>query len=552
MKNYKKYDRYEPFILTDRTWPSKTIAQAPIWGSVDLRDGNQALKVPMTIEKKLKMFQHLVEIGFKHIEAGFPFASDTEFNFVRMLIEEKHIPEDVRLIVLSSSTEECINRSFEALKGANKAAIQIYTLCSPAQRKYVINMSKAQLLQYTADAAAYTLNQSKKYSNTDFMLGYGPESFTITEMDFVLSVCNSVLNAWQPSVNNKCMITLPSTVEVSTPNQFADQVEYINKNLILRDNVIFSVHTHNDRGTSTAATELALLAGAERVEGTLFGNGERTGNLDLITIALNMYSRGIDPKLDFSDIDESVRVYEQCTGCKVHDRHPYAGKQVFTAYSGGHQDAIRKGLLYREANNEEKWLVPYIPVDPADLGRNMDDIIQINSQSGKGGVNYILEKALGITLPKPIQRDFGMQIKALSDKKSQCMSSDNVLNAFLDEYSLSRYQNCICSIDANQSDSIVKIKIRWQAKDIQVRGLESELFDLCYEALKNNSGIYDVNIIEHADIKDKAGRFYTFIQMRHNVDDVQYISFGWGADRLTSQVLTLCQVLEKIPAMSLA
>lgn len=550
MKNYEKYDRYKPFVLTNRTWPSKTITKAPIWGSVDLRDGNQALAVPMNIEQKLMLFQHLVKIGLKQIEAGFPFASDIDFNFVRMLIEDKHIPNDVTIIVLSSSSQECIDRSFEALKGADKAVIQIYTLCSPAQRKYVINMSKSQLLQYTADAAAYTLSRSKIYSNTDFTLGYGPESFTITEMDFSLAICNSVVNVWQPTAENKCMITLPATVEVSMPNQFADQVEYIHNNLILRENVILGLHTHNDRGTSTAATELGILAGAERVEGTLFGNGERTGNLDLVTIALNMYSSGIDPELDFSNLEEAVRVYEQCTGRKVYDRNPYAGKQVFTAYSGGHQDAIRKGLLYRESTNEEKWMVPYIPVDPADLGRSMDDIIQINSQSGKGGVHYILEKELGITLPKPIQKELGKRMKALSEKTSQCLSGDEVISIFLDEYSLSKYQNCVYNVDTNQSDDMVRIKINWQAQDLQVSGSEDQIFDICFKTLKKRLCLDSVEITEHTVIQDKADRFYTFIQIQH-IDKVQHVSFGWGSDRLKTQILTICSVLEKALAACL-
>lgn len=551
MNNFKKYERYKPFILNERSWPSKIITEAPIWSSVDLRDGNQALKVPMNIEKKLKLFHHLVKIGIKQIEVGFPFATDTDFNFVRTLIEDKHIPDDVTIIVLSSSSPECIERSFEALKGADKAVIQIYTLVSPAQRKYVINMSKTQLLKYTADAAAYTLECSKKYPNTDFTLGYGPESFTITEVDFSLAVCNSVVRVWKPTPENKCMVTLPATVEASMVNQFADQVEYIHNNLITRENVILGLHTHNDRGTCTAATELGILAGAERVEGTLFGNGERTGNLDLVTIALNMYSSGIDPKLDFSNLDESVRVYEQCTGCKVHDRHPYAGKQVFTAYSGGHQDAIRKGLLYREANNEEKWMIPYIPVDPVDLGRSMDGIIQINSQSGKGGVQYILEKALGITLPMPVQKEFGKKIKVLSDKTSQCLSGEEVISIFLNEYTLSKHSNSEYSVDINQLDERISVNISWQGRDIEITGYRDYIIDTCFKVLKEELSLDDVKITQHTDIKDDKGRFYTFIQLQHGEDEVQHFSFGWGTNKLTTQILALCKSLEKTPVMSL-
>ncbi|MNC07261.1 2-isopropylmalate synthase [compost metagenome] len=549
MNNSQKYNRYEPFVLHDRTWPSNTITHAPIWSSVDLRDGNQALPVPMTIEKKLIMFKHLVRIGLKQIEVGFPFASDTDFNFVRTLIEDKHIPDDVTVLVLSSCSKECIDKSFESVKGARQASIQIYSLCSPAQRKYVINMSKNELLQYTADAAAYTRNCANKYSNTDFTLSYGPESFTITEIDFSLAVCNSVVRAWEPSADNKCMITLPSTVEVSMPNQFADQVEYIHRNLIMRDHVILGIHAHNDRGTGVAASELGLLAGAERLEGTLFGNGERTGNMDLITIALNMYTTGIDPKLDFSQIDESVKVYEQCTGLKVYDRHPYAGKYVFTAYSGGHQDAIRKGLLYRAANNEEKWLVPYIPVDPADLGRSMDNIIQINSQSGKGGIHYILEKHLDITLPKPIQAELGKHVKVLSDRNYQLLSAEEVLNIFLEKYGLGNDQMGAYRVDAKQMNDAVDVMISWQDQELKTSGPECRLVDLCFDKLKEVFPLDGAKIIQHTNSEDKAGRFYTFVQMQFN-DHPPYHSFGWGLDKNTTQIMTLISTIEKALVLS--
>lgn len=545
MKNLQKYDRYEPFVLDDRTWPSNTIVHAPIWGSVDLRDGNQALPVPMTVEKKLIMFKHLVKIGLKQIEVGFPFASETDFNFVRMLIEEKHIPDDVTIIVLSSCTKECIDKSFEALKGVQKAAIQIYTLCSPAQRKYVINMSKNELLRYTSDAATYTRNVSKKYLNTNFILGYGPESFTITEMDFALEVCNSVVRAWQPTSDNKCMITLPSTVEVATPNQFADQVEFINRNLILRENVILGIHTHNDRGTGVAAAELGILAGAERIEGTLFGNGERTGNLDLVTMALNMYTTGIDPKLDFSNIEESVRVYEQCTGLKVYARHPYAGKQVFTAYSGGHQDAIRKGLAYREENKEEKWLVPYIPIDPADIGRNMDSIIQINSQSGKGGVRYILEKSLKITLPKLIQVEFGKYIKLISDKASQLLSTKDVIDAFLEKYDLSKYINSVYSIEQNRSTELINIKFDWKDEVLRVTGSESHILEICFKMMKEKHQLDNVSIVNSYNSKDIDGRFYTYVQIQYK-DKETYNAYGWGYNGYTTQIAVLLLSIEKM------
>ncbi len=548
MKNVNKYDRYEPFVLKDRTWPENSIRHAPIWGSVDLRDGNQALPVPMTVEKKLTLFKHLVKIGLKEIEVGFPFASETDFNFVRTLIEEKYVPDDVTILVLSSCTKECIDKSFESLIGARKAAVQIYTLCSPAQRRYVINMSKNELLQYTKDAASYTRSVSKKYSNTEFILGYGPESFTITEMDFALAICNCVVREWQPTSDNKCMITLPSTVEVAMPNQFADQVEFIHRNLIMRDNVILGIHAHNDRGTGIAASELGLLAGAERIEGTLFGNGERTGNLDLITMALNMYTTGINPKLDFSNIDESIKVYEQCTGLKVHDRHPYAGKQVFTAYSGGHQDAIRKGLLHREATKEVKWLVPYIPIDPADIGRSMDSIIQINSQSGKGGIHYILEKSLDITLPKPIQAEFGKHIKTLSDNTSKLLTTEDVLDVFLKKYDLSHYKNVVYSIEREQLDKTINIKFIWHGHKMQVSGTEDQLVDICFENIKTKLHLNDVQIIQLSSCKDNEGRVYCFIQIKYN-EIMQHHVFGWETNQYDTQITALLLAMEQIFAL---
>ena len=548
MKNFKKYNRYDSFVLDDRTWPSNTITQAPIWGSVDLRDGNQALPVPMTVEKKLLMFRHLVQIGLKHIEVGFPFASETDYNFVRTLIEGGYVPDDVTVFILSSCSRECIDKSFESLKGAKKAGIQIYSLCSPAQRKYVINMSKEELIQYTADAAKYTRECTEKYPQTDFILGYGPESFTITEIELSLAICNSVVQAFNPTPENKCLITLPSTVEVAMPNQFADQVEYIHKNLVMRGNVILGVHTHNDRGTGVAAAELALLAGAQRLEGTLFGNGERTGNMDLVTVALNLYTTGIDPNLDFSNIEESIDVYEQCIGLDVHVRHPYAGKQVFTAYSGGHQDAIRKGLINREKSNEEKWLVPYIPIDPADLGRNMDSIIQINSQSGKGGVLYVLENALNITLPKQIQIEFGKHVKHVSDKESQLLSSDQVLEIFFEKY---HFDNQLCQIrkiELEENKNIVSINVCWREEELKLHAPHGEVINFCFEEIKKRCKLNNLKITQHINEQDCNGRYYTYIQIQDG-NNPPCKAFVWGLDENKTQLLALFSAIESTLAV---
>lgn len=545
MKNCQKYDRYDHFVLNDRTWPTKTVTHAPIWGSVDLRDGNQALPVPMTIEKKKIMFQHLVDIGFKHIEVGFPFASDTDYNFVRTLIEEDLVPDDVDLLVLSSSTKACIDKSFEAVKGAKNAAVQIYSLCSPAQRKYVIHMSKKELVKYTRDAALYVKEMTEKYSDTKFILGYGPESFTITEMDFALEVCNSVVDAWQPTLDNKCMITLPSTVEVAMPNEFADQVEYINRNLVMRENVVFGIHPHNDRGTGIATAELGLLAGADRIEGTLFGNGERTGNVDLVTLALNMYTTGIDPVIDLSNIEETKRIYEECTGLTIPIRQPYAGKLVFTAYSGGHQDAIRKGLLHREETKEEKWLVPYIPIDPTDIGRNLDSVIQINAQSGKGGINYILEKSLNITLPKSIQLEMGKYVKSVSDKSAQLLSSEEVLDLFQDKYDLRKnIQGSLC-VELTQKDNVVDTTIYLQDHTLKETGTEQNIFENCYEMLKEYYQLDNIQITEFSNSVDNKGQFYNYIQLKSK-DDALHEVYGWELDKNKSQITALVIAIEKV------
>lgn len=545
MKNCQKYDCYDHFVLNDRTWPSKVVTHAPIWGSVDLRDGNQALPVPMTIEKKKIMFQHLVDIGFKHIEVGFPFATDTDYNFVRTLIEEDLVPEDVNIIVLSSSTKACIDKSFEALKGANNAAIQIYTLCSPAQRKYVIHMSKNELVNYTRDAALYVKEMTKKYSDTNFILGYGPESFTITEMDFALEVCNSVVDAWQPTPDNKCMITLPSTVEVAMPNEFADQVEYINRNLVMRENVILGIHPHNDRGTGIAAAELGLLAGADRIEGTLFGNGERTGNVDLVTLALNMYTTGIDPVIDLSNIEETKKIYEECTGLTIPIRQPYSGKQVFTAYSGGHQDAIRKGLLHRERTKREKWLVPYIPIDPLDIGRNLDGVIQINAQSGKGGISYVLEKSLNITLPKSIQLEMCKYVKYISDKSAQLLSEEQVLELFQDKYNLRKIiQGDLC-VELSKKNNVVDTTIYWKGYTLRETGTDQTIFENCYEMLKKYYQLDNIQITEFSNYVDNKGQFYTYIQIKDK-DDILHEVYGWECDKNKSQITALVTAIEKV------
>ncbi|KKW10532.1 MAG: 2-isopropylmalate synthase [Parcubacteria group bacterium GW2011_GWA2_49_9] len=431
----KKYKPFPQVAITDRTWPDKTITKAPRWCSVDLRDGNQALKVPMNLEQKLKMFKHLVDIGFKEIEIGFPSASQVEFDFARTLIEQKLIPEGVTIQVLTQAREELIKRTCESLRGAKRAVIHMYNSTSELQRRVVFRMNREEVKNLAVTGTQWVKKYSAQYlKGTDVQFEYSPESFTGTELDFAVDVCTAVMDAWKPKVGEKVIINLPNTVEQATPNIYADQIEWFCRNFPYRKQAIISLHCHNDRGTAVAATELALMAGADRVEGTLFGNGERTGNVDIVTLALNLYSQGILPELNFSDIDRSIEVYKECTDLPVHPRHPYAGELVFTAFSGSHQDAINKGFIAMKASKSHTWEIPYIPMDPKDVGRSYDGIVRINSQSGKGGVAYILEREFGYRLPKPMHPEFGKVIQRISDETGKEVLSKTIQDAFLSEY----------------------------------------------------------------------------------------------------------------------
>jgi 2-isopropylmalate synthase len=431
-----KYSKgYFPVEKKYNEWTEKDhIEKAPVWCSVDMRDGNQSLVIPMSLGEKLEFFEVLLKVGFKEIEVGFPAANDTEYEFLRMLIKRDMIPEDVTIQVLTPCRSNIIRKTFEACKGARNVIIHFYNSTSLVQREQVFEKSKEEILQIAVDGAKLIKQYSKEYSG-NFRFEYSPESFTGTEPEFALDVCNAVLDVLEPSANNNVIINLPATVEMSLPHVFASQVEYISKNLKYRENVTLSVHTHNDRGTGVADTELALLAGAERVEGTLFGNGERTGNADIITIALNMYTHGIDPGLDFSNMGYLIEEYEKCTGMHVYERLPYAGALVFAAFSGSHQDAIAKGLNYREKNHLKIWNVPYIPIDPSDIGRTYDeDIIRFNSQSGKGGIGFILEKYFGYVLPSKMRGSFSRICKSVSDREHRELSPQEILDMFTERY----------------------------------------------------------------------------------------------------------------------
>ncbi len=428
-------DKYKPFPqvkLTDRQWPGKTIDKAPIWMSTDLRDGNQALFEPMNQQKKMEMFETLCRVGFKEIEIAFPSASETEFNFVRGLIEGGHIPDDVTIEVLTQAREHLIRRTFESLRGARRAIIHIYNATCPAFRDFVFGMSKAEVIKMAVDAVHLIRQLAAEMPETEIVLEYSPELFTATELEFAKEVCDAVTAAWGATPQRKVILNLPATVEVATPNVYADQIEWMHRHLARRDSVLISVHPHNDRGTAIAAAELGLMAGADRVEGCLFGNGERTGNVDLVTLALNLHTQGVDPQIDFSDINNVARVYEHCTQLPIHPRHPYAGDLVFTAFSGSHQDAIKKGFAAQKA--DATWAVPYLPIDPADVGRSYDSIIRVNSQSGKGGISYIMEHDYGVVMPRRLQVEFSGVVQRHADSHGGEIAGEEIWQLFADTY----------------------------------------------------------------------------------------------------------------------
>ena len=433
-ESVKKYRPCPAIDLPGRTWPAQTITKAPVWCSVDLRDGNQALIQPMSLDKKLEMFKLLTDIGFTEIEVGFPSASQVEYEFTRKLIEDRLIPDNVLIQVLTQAREHLIQKTFESLKGVKQAVVHLYNSTSTLQRRAVFKMNRKEILNLAVEGAQHIKAEALLYPETQFRYEYSPESFTGTELDFALEICEAVMDVWEPSPDNKVIINLPSTVEMATPNVYADRIEWFCNSMKDRDCAIISLHAHNDRGCAVAATELAMMAGGERVEGTLFGNGERTGNVDIVTLALNLFSQGVDPKLDLSDINLVVDVCERLTKIPVHVRHPYAGELVYTAFSGSHQDAIKKGMELSELSDSEIWEVPYLPIDPSDVGRTYESIIRINSQSGKGGVAYILEKEYGFKMPKSMYPEFGAIIQTVTDKAGRELQRDEIEEAFKKEY----------------------------------------------------------------------------------------------------------------------
>ena len=480
-----KYKPYPKIDMPNRKWPNNSITKAPIWCSVDLRDGNQALINPMDMNKKLELFTLLLKLGFKEIEVGFPSASKVEFDFLRKLVEDKLIPDDVTVQILVQAREHLIAKSFEALKGVKKATVHLYNPTSTAQRKIVFGKTKEEIISLAVSGIELIKKYEKEHDGEIF-LEYSPESFTGTELEFAAQICNEVTSCWDISSKRKVIINLPSTVEMATPNIYADQIEWMIDHLNNRENLIISTHTHNDRGTSIGATELALLAGADRVEGTLLSNGERTGNVDIITLALNITSQGINSGLDFSNVNEVLDVVERCTELPTHPRHPYVGELVYTAFSGSHQDAINKGLAYQKSKQDPFWEVPYLPIDPNDVGRSYESIIRINSQSGKGGVAYILDKDYGYQLPKAMHPEIGRIIQSVTDKEGKELNSKEVFNIFRQTYFNAKGHIEFIDISATASKGITKsiLTYKLDGKEIIAKGEGNGPIDACRNALR--------------------------------------------------------------------
>ena len=498
-----KYKAFEPINLIDRTWPNNSIVRSPTWCSVDLRDGNQALIEPMGEERKLRMFKMLLEIGFEEIEVGFPSASQTDFDFVRKIIQEKLIPENVTIQALTQARPELIKRTFEALEGAPRAIVHVYNSTSTLQRRVVFNSDKEGVKRIAVEGAKEVKKYSEQYPATNWTFEYSPESFTGTELPYAVEVCNAVNEIWQPSKKNKSIINLPATVEMASPNIYADQIEWVCRNIDNRENVIISLHPHNDRGTAVAATELGVMAGADRIEGTLFGNGERTGNVDLVTLALNMLTQGVDPHLDFSNINPIMREVEYCNQLPVHPRHPYAGDLVFTAFSGSHQDAIKKGLNDLRNSNQEIWEVPYLPIDPSDVGRSYEAVIRINSQSGKGGVAYLLEKDHGLSMPRRLQIEFSQVVQKIADETGKEISPSDIWQTFQDTYLnesgnflfLKHHINSQVSKEGIQMDEL-EVLLRNGNEEVSIKGSGNGPIDALINALNKNLNI-DISITDY-------------------------------------------------------
>jgi len=550
MKNYDKYTKgyFMPPVSSLKWTQKEYITEAPTWCSVDLRDGNQALIVPMNLEEKLEYFKLLVKIGFKEIEVGFPAASETEFTFLRTLIEQNLIPDDVTIQVLTQAREHIIRKTFDSLKGAPRAVVHLYNSTSVAQREQVFRKTKEEIINI-AVTGAELLKTCAEETEGNFQFQYSPESFTGTEVEFALDICNAVLDVWQPTADNKVIMNLPVTVSMSMPHVYASQIEYMSDNMKYRENVILSLHPHNDRGTGVADTELAILAGGQRVEGTLFGNGERTGNVDIITLALNLYSHGVDPQLNFENLPEIRTIYERLTKMTVNERHPYAGELVFTAFSGSHQDAIAKGMKWREEEDRQYWSVPYLPIDPLDIGRQYEgDIIRINSQSGKGGIGYLLQQNYGLDLPQQMRENFGYKVKDISDRLNKEIMTEEIYDIFKAEYVNIKAPIEFVNYHFSKSDDFqTVVQVIKNNETLELTGTGDGRLDAISNALQTDLGISFSNLTykEHAlDVGSKS-QAVSYIGITA-ADGTMYWGCGIHVDIMTSSVKALVSAVNKM------
>ncbi len=553
MLNFNKYTRVPVLRYPEREWPGREIEKAPSWCSVDLRDGNQALIEPMNVEEKMEMFRLLLKLGFKEIEIGFPAASQIEFDFLRKLVAENMIPEDVKVQVLCQCRKELIERTFEAIAGIKNVIFHIYNSTSALQRDVVFHKDKEDIIQIAVEGTRMVKEGMKNFSG-NLQLEYSPESFTGTELDFALEVCTQVQKEWNHANDNPIIFNLPATVEMNTPNVYADQIEWMNKHFKERESVILSIHPHNDRGTGIAATELALLAGAERVEGTLFGNGERAGNIDLLTVAYNMFSQGIDPELNVENINEIIDVYEHCCKMNVDMRHPYAGKLVFTAFSGSHQDAINKGMRAMQERHSEKWAVPYLTIDPADVGRKYEPMVRINSQSGKGGVAYIMDEVYGYKLPKEMQREFADVIQRISEKEGGEVEPATIMATFREEYleRKSPYEYIRAKAyehSALHDDVVVELEFKYAGREYRSTAEGSGAVDATLIALKQCVSTLDVavlNFTEHALSEGTHAKAAAYIRMRDNRSGNITVGVGVSSNTTRASIKAFFSALNRL------
>ena len=551
--NYQKYKRFEPINFKERTWPDKVIEKAPTWVSVDLRDGNQALITPMKIEEKVEMFQLLVDMGFKEIEVGFPSSSQIEYDFLRILIEENLIPDDVTVQVLTQAREHLIRKTFESLKGLKRAIVHVYNSTSVLQRDVVFNKDKEEIKKIAVDGVKLVKELSKEFDG-EVILEYSPESFTGTELEYAMEVCEAVMDEWGASKDKKVIINLPSTVEMTTPNVYADQIEWMSTHFKDRERVILSLHTHNDGGEGVAATEFGIMAGADRVEGTLFGNGERTGNLDIVVVALNMFTQGIDPKLDLSNINNIKHVYEKVTKMQIPPRQPYAGQLVFTAFSGSHQDAINKGMHAMQERNNPIWEVPYLPIDPSDIGRQYEPIVRINSQSGKGGVAYVMESMYGFHLPKGLQVDFSKIIQDISEEEGE-VSPERVYDTFIEQYvDIEEPYRFVKQrlIDISDEDSVyerraeITIEVNGEIKELT--GLGNGPIDAVKNALNSLPGQYShlLDYSEHALTSGSSSKAAAYVYLRAKGSAKQEYGVGIHPNITTATIKAIISAMNRL------